>query len=80
MKNGDIYSKLAEKYKLHRNIIMQICNHPFIFASRRMADPDDEKTIMFHYMFKVRMKNRFKGKKREIYDKRKAKEILDKQD
>jgi hypothetical protein len=45
-----------------------VCNHPFIFASRRIADPDDEKSIMFGYLFKLRVKKRFKGKKREQYD------------
>jgi len=67
-KNSDIYAKLAKKYGLHRSVIATICNHPFIFASRRISDPDDEKTIMFAYLFKVKLKNRFKNRKRESYD------------
>lgn len=38
---GEIHSKLAKKYSLDKNIIVQICNHPFIFAKERMVKPDD---------------------------------------
>jgi len=75
---SDIYSILAKKYNLHRSIISVICNHPFIFASRRMADPNNEKTFMFAYLFKIKLKKRLIGKKRDIYDARKIKKNIDK--
>ena len=67
-KKRDIFTELANKYKLNRNVISVICNHPFIFAKKVMADRDDEKSIMFHYFGKFKIKRRFKGKKREIMD------------
>ena len=64
-KNRDIYGELAKKYDLHKSIISIICNHPFMFASRRISDPNDEKNLMFAYLFKLKLKKRFKGKKNE---------------
>jgi hypothetical protein len=62
-KNTEIYSELSKKYNIHKAIISTICNHPFIFASRRISDIYDEKDLMFAYLFKLRLKKRFKGKK-----------------
>jgi len=70
-KNTDIYSILAEKHGLHKSVISMICNHPFIFASRHISNPDDEKNLMFAYLFKIKLKKRFKGNKRKLYDDRK---------
>jgi len=70
-KNTDIYTVLADKHKLHKSVVSMICNHPFIFASRRISNPDDEKTFMFAYLFKIRLKNRLKGKKRILSDEQK---------
>jgi hypothetical protein len=75
-KNSDIYSVLAKKHGLHKNIVSMICNHPFIFASRRISDPDDEKTLMFIYLFKIKLKNRLKGNKRFLYGKAREKALL----
>lgn len=72
----DIHSVLARKYGIRRNVIEVICNHPFIFASRRIGDPDDEKTIMFSYLGKIKMKRKLIGKKRQIYDEEAAKKVL----
>jgi len=70
-KNTDIYTILAEKHGLHKSVVSMICNHPFIFASRHISNPDDEKSLMFAYLFKVRLKRRFKGNKRKLYDEQK---------
>ena len=69
----DIYGFLSKKYGISRQAIIVMCNHPFIFASRRMADPDDEKSLMFHYLFKLKLKKHIVGKKRILYDSRKNK-------
>lgn len=64
-KSGDIYTELSKKYGLHRNTIMSICNHVFIFTARRIADPEDERTIMLPYFGKIRVRKRFLGRKKE---------------
>jgi hypothetical protein len=67
-KNTEIYGILAKKHGLHRSVVQMACNHPFMFASRRISDPDDERTLMFAYLFKIKLKKRFISKKRELYD------------
>ena len=54
---------------MHPRIIEVICNHPFIFAKKVMVDIDDEKPLMFHYLGKIKLKNRFVGKKRAELEK-----------
>lgn len=56
---------LSEKYGLPYEVIRVICNSPFKFASRVMQDDDDERQLMFAYLGKMKLKNRFKGKKNE---------------
>jgi len=67
-KNTDIYNKLAKKHNIHKAVASMICNHPFLFASRKMAIPDDEKSLMFAYLFKIKLKKRLLGKKAETYN------------
>ena len=74
-RNRDIHSILAEKYGISKQVVMLICNHPFIFAKRVITDLDDEKPLMFHYFGKIRLKRKIKTSKRE-YIKTKAEESL----
>lgn len=67
-KVGDIFTTLSDKYGLHRSIIMEICAHPFRFSSRKIANPNDEKAMMMHYLGKFRIKRRYSGKKHEWCD------------
>lgn len=53
-----VYTKLANKYNLPYQIIRVICNHPFLFASRRIAE-SDEKPLMFAYLGKIKMKKKY---------------------
>ena len=62
-KVGDIFTKLSDKYGLHRTIIIEICAHPFRFASRRIADPTDSKSIMIQHFGKFILKPRYNGNK-----------------
>lgn len=78
-KNDDIFSVLAKKHGLHRNIIAVVCNHPFMFASKKIADPDDEKSIMFAYLFKLKLKKAYKGKKKQFYERQQEKKNIRKQ-
>lgn len=67
-KTGDIFTILSDKYKLHRTVIIEICAHPFRFASRRIADQSDEKSIMIQHFGKFRLKPRYRGKKATATD------------
>lgn len=58
-KKQSIYTKLGAKYNIPSNIVKAICSHPFMFARKIMAEEDDIKPIMFAYLFKIKLKNKF---------------------
>ena len=55
-----VYTELANKYNLPYQVIEVICNSPFKFAKQVMADEDDDKDIMLAYLFKFKLKKKFK--------------------
>ena len=55
-----IYTELANKYDLPYQVIEVICNSPFKFAKQVMANDNDLKDIMFAYLFKIKLKKKFK--------------------
>lgn len=55
-----IYTELANKYNLPYQVIEVICNSPFKFAKQVIADEGDDKDIMFAYLFKFKLKKKFK--------------------
>lgn len=59
-KKVSIYTELANKYNLPYQVIEVICNSPFKFAKQVMADDNDYKDIMFAYLFKIKLKKKFK--------------------
>lgn len=60
-KKISIYSSLANKYNLPYQVIEVICNSPFKFAKEIMSDNNDPKDIMFAYLFKIKLKKRYKN-------------------
>lgn len=64
-KEVSIYTKLSNKYNIPYPIIEVICNHPFMFLSRKIADDEDETNIMFTHLGKFKIKNRYKHKENE---------------
>lgn len=54
-----IYTKLANKYNLPVQVIEVICNHPFKFANSIISNPDNIKSIMFGYLFKLKLKKKY---------------------
>lgn len=61
-----IYTELANKYNLPYQVIEVICNSPFKFAKTIMSNDDDQKDIMFAYLFKLKMKKKFKNENTQI--------------
>ena len=59
-KKVSIYTELANKYNLPYQVIEVICNSPFKFAKQVMANDNDLKDIMFAYLFKIKLKKKFK--------------------
>lgn len=59
-KKVSIYTELANKYNLPYQVIEVICNSPFKFAKQVIADDNDFKDIMFAYLFKIKLKKKFK--------------------
>lgn len=62
----NIHADLAKKYNLHKGIIEVICNSPFVFASKVIATDSDEKTIMFPFFGKLKLRKQFIGEKELI--------------
>ena len=61
-KEVSVYTKLSNKYNIPYQVIEVICNHPFMFLSRKIADDEDETNIMFTHLGKFKIKNRYKHK------------------
>ena len=59
-KKISIYSSLANKYNLPYPVIEVICNSPFKFAKEVMSNNEDIKDIMFAYLFKLKLKKKYK--------------------
>ena len=62
-KKQNIYQQLASEYNIPQHVIEVICNSPFKFANKVMQDPEDTTPIMFAYLFKIKLKNRYVGNK-----------------
>ena len=60
-----VYTELANKYNLPYQVIRVICNHPFLFASRRISEADI-KPLMFSYIGKIKMKKRYEQEYNKI--------------
>ena len=59
-KKTSIYTELANKYNLPYQVIEVICNSPFKFAKNIISNDIDYKDIMFAYLFKLKLKKKFK--------------------
>lgn len=59
-KKVNIYTQLSNKYSIPSQVIEVICNSPFKFAKEVMSNDDDTKDIMFAYLFKLKLKNKYK--------------------
>lgn len=59
-----IYTKLANKYNLPYNVVEVICNSPFVFANRCIANDDNIKPIMFPYLCKIKLKKKYEKETR----------------
>ena len=65
-KKVSIYTELANKYNLPYQVIEVICNSPFKFAKQIMTNDDDNKDIMFAYLFKLKLKKKFKNESIQV--------------
>lgn len=52
---ASIYTELSNKYNIPYQVIKVICNHPFLFANRKITELD-ERPIMFSYLGKIKIK------------------------
>ena len=59
-KKVSIYTELANKYNLPYQVIEVICNSPFKFAKQVIANDEDNKDILFAYLFKLKLKKKLK--------------------
>ena len=65
-KKVSIYTELANKYNLPYQVIEVICNSPFKFAKQVIANDEDNKDIMFAYLFKLKLKKKFKNENTQV--------------
>ena len=66
LKRLSIYTELANKYHLPYQVIEVICNSPFKFAKSVIANDNDFKDVMFAYLFKIKLKKKFKEQNDDI--------------
>ena len=57
----NIYSELSKKYNVPLQVVKVMCNHPFLFANRRITECD-ERPLLFTYLGKIKIKKSY-GKK-----------------
>lgn len=69
---NNVYTILSNKYNIPYQVVEVICNHPFKFANTIISDKEDTKSIMFAYLFKLKIKNKFKDDKQTIITKSKT--------
>lgn len=50
-----IYTELSNKHNIPYQVIKVICNHPFLFANRKITE-QDERPVMFSYLGKIKIK------------------------
>ena len=62
----DIISYLSKKHNLDKRVVESVTRIGFIKMKRKMADLDDEDTIMFKYFGKFRLRKMYRGNKRTI--------------
>ena len=65
-KKVSIFTELANKYNLPYQVIEVICNSPFKFAKQVIANDEDQKDIMFAYLFKIKLKKKFKNENTQV--------------
>lgn len=59
----NIFTQLSTKYNLPQQVIEVICKHPFLFASRSIANEEDERSLMFAYLGKLKIKKKYENNK-----------------
>ena len=70
----DIISYLSKKYDLDKRIVESVTRIGFIKLKKKIADLDDEQTIMFKYFGKFKLRSKYIGKKRELKESKKENE------
>lgn len=58
-RDRSIYTKLSNKYNIPYQVVEVICNHPFKFANTKISDTQDTRSIMFGYLFKIKLKKKY---------------------
>lgn len=61
-----IYSQLSKRYSIPHQVIEVVCNSPFKFASERISDNNDTKSIMFAYLGKLKIKKKHETESKEV--------------
>ena len=63
LQQSNIYRQLADRYDVPIQVVEVICNSPFKFTNKVMADPEDNRSIMLAYLFQIKLKNILDGNK-----------------
>ena len=58
--NKDVTNVLANQFSLDKRIVQGIISSSFAFTVDRMQDETDTTSIMFRYIGKFKIKNKFK--------------------
>lgn len=63
----NVIKEVSKNTGIDKEIVATICKHPFLYTVEKMKDEQDTKDILFHKLFKFKLKRRFKDNKTKEY-------------
>ena len=63
----DVIKDVTKITGIDKEIVSVVCKHPFLYTIDIMKDETDTHDILFHKLFKFKLKNRFKDGKDKNY-------------
>lgn len=62
-----VIKEVSKRTGVDKEIVAEICKHPFKYTETVMKDDDDTRDILFNKLFKFKLKRRFKENKTRKY-------------
>ena len=63
----DVIKEVSKRTGIDIDTVSTVCKHPFICTMQIMKDDEDTHDILFHKLFKFKLKPRFKNDKQIDY-------------
>lgn len=63
----NIISEVSKNLGIDRELVSEVCKHPFNETVSMMKDEEDTRDILFNQLFKFKLKRRYKEDKNKTY-------------